>query len=145
MDGLPEVAAASVALLVSYLQIAGSKAAESLGEKLGDGSVGKLRAFYDWMRGRVADEPDGQASLDILESNPSSETRQAVVADVVARIAEADDEFATELQERVADVQSDPDLAFVRITDVGIVALGGDVKIRGRHVSGRDMYIRGEG
>ncbi|MGB9870629.1 MAG: hypothetical protein ACPLYD_03105 [Anaerolineae bacterium] len=100
-----QIAAAAAALLGPYL----AKAGEALAKKAGEAAWAKVEALYQAIRRKFAADRDdyAQKTLQRLEEQPSSEARQAALADVLAEKAQADPAFARQLAALVGEAGED--------------------------------------
>ncbi|MGC9084548.1 MAG: hypothetical protein ACP5ME_15410 [Anaerolineae bacterium] len=100
-----QIAAAAAALLGPYL----AKAGEALAKKAGEAAWAKVEALYQAIRRKFAADRDdyAQKTLQRLEEQPSSEARQAALADVLAEKAQADPAFARQLAALVGEARED--------------------------------------
>jgi hypothetical protein len=102
---IAQIAITAAALLAPYLVKAGEAAAKKAGETAWE----KVESLYQAMRGKFAADEDDYAekTLQRLEEQPTSEVRQASLADILTEKAEADPTFARELAQLVQDTAQD--------------------------------------
>jgi len=100
-----QIATAAAALLAPYL----AKAGEAAAKKAGEAAWEKVEALYQAIRRKFAADKDdyAQKTLERLEAQPTTETRQTALADVLAEKAQADPEFAQELARLVQGAAQD--------------------------------------
>jgi hypothetical protein len=98
--------ALAIGLLTPYLRQAGTQAAQKLGQDAAS-EVEKLLAL---VRKKFAADQDSYASetLARLEAQPSTESRQRALADVLAEKAAADPGFRTQLEGVLQSAQANP-------------------------------------
>ena len=137
-----ELAAAAVALLVPYLGQIGGHLAGRVATDLTEAVMGRLDRLYERVQARLAGDA-GQRALDRLRERPDDQLRQASLQDVLAEALEDDPRFAAELTTMIRDIRSlAPNLTQVNIQSSGAVATGGgDVRMTGDTVAGRDITI----
>jgi hypothetical protein len=137
-------AAAAVALLVPYLGQLGGHLAGRVATELTEAVMARLDRLYDRIKARFAGDRAGGRALQRLEEQPEDRLRQASLQDLLAETLEADPRFAAELAAMVAEIRAmAPTLAVtqVNISQSGATALGGDVRLSGDTVAGRDLTI----
>ena len=136
-------AAAAVALLVPYLGQLGGHLAGRVATELTEAVMARLDRLYDRVKARFAGDRAGQRALQRLEEHPDDPLRQASLQDVLAETLEADPRFATELAAMVRDIRAlAPTLTQVNVSESGAIATGGgDVRMSGEQVAGRDITI----
>jgi hypothetical protein len=135
-------AAAAVALLVPYLGQLGGHLAGRVATELTEAVMARLDRLYDRVKARFTDDRAGRRALQRLEEEPEDRLRQASLQDVLAETLEADPRFADELAAMVAEIRAmAPTLTQVNISQSGATALGGDVRMSGDTVAGRDITI----
>jgi hypothetical protein len=137
-------AAAAVALLVPYLGQLGGHLAGRVATELTEAVMARLDHLYDRIKARFAGDRAAGRALQRLEERPQDQLRQASLHDVLAEAVEADPRFAAELTEMVGKIQAmAPTLAMtqVNVSESGATALGGDVRMSGETVAGRDITI----
>jgi hypothetical protein len=138
------LATSAATLLAPYLLRGLDQAAGGLADSLGDAALDKLRQLHQWLRAKVAGKP-AEPALDRLERDPENERYRVAfeveLADLIEAESAARSGFAETLERLVAEARQAAGPAFNQVSDVGIVA-GGDVTLRGRYVSGRDMQVR---
>ncbi len=102
---ITQITAAAAALLGPYL----AKAGEAAAKKAGEAAWAKVEALYQAVRRKFAADRDdyAQKTLQRLEEQPTSEARQAALADVLAEKAQADPTFARELARLVGEAGQD--------------------------------------
>ena len=100
-----QIATAAAALLAPYL----AKAGEAAAKKAGEAAWEKVEALYQAIRRKFAADKDdyAQKTLERLEAQPTTETRQTALADVLAEKAQADPGFAQELARLVQGAAQD--------------------------------------
>src|SRR5262245_3965659 len=84
----------AVTLLAPYLTKAADKAAETLGEK----AVEAVGTLYCFLKQKFSREPGAAEALNDLEEEPSDADRQAALRRQIAKVAEQDPDFASNLQ-----------------------------------------------
>jgi hypothetical protein len=137
-------AAATVALLVPYLGQLGGHLAGRVATELTEAVMVRLDHLYDRIKARFSGDRAAGRALQRLEERPQDQLRQASLQDVLAEAVEADPRFAAELAEMVGKIQAmAPTLAMtqVSISESGATAFGGDVRMSGETVAGRDITI----
>lgn len=135
-------AAAAVALLVPYLGQLGGHLAGRVATELTEAVMVRLDHLYDRIKARFAGDRAAGRALQRLEERPQDQLRQASLQDVLAEALEADPRFAAELAAMVAEIRTmAPTLTQVSISQSGATALGGDVRMSGETVAGRDITI----
>lgn len=132
---------AVVSLLVSYFKQAAGKLAERAGDAVADAALPKLKALYERVRARLAPDSYEGALLDGVQAQPDEPGRQEILKAELSKILKDDQQFASELERLVGEVQQAGSVQ-IAATDTGIVA-GRDVSLHGRFVAGRDMRVNG--
>ncbi|MCS7179398.1 MAG: hypothetical protein N0A03_09045 [Anaerolineae bacterium] len=94
-----EIVLQAAALIGAYLAVAAGAAAQKIGEAFGEKAVRAAENLLHLIRRKFAADGDAyaQETLRRLEAQPTSEARQAALADVLAEKAETDPDFAREL------------------------------------------------
>jgi hypothetical protein len=136
------VAAAVVALLVPYLRHMGDRAADNMGDALGEAAMVKLAGLYRQVKARMASQPVAARALEDLEQRPSDDHCRVVFQGALADLMRSEPAFARALRRLVDDSARVGSPALARIADSGAVTLRGDITIRGQNVAGRDLTIR---
>jgi hypothetical protein len=115
-----QLGTAAVAVLAPYLTSlagkVGERVAETVAGKAATGTSGVVEALYDAVRRKFAadGDKDAQGALTSLEAKPDSESRQAVMAEVLADKARADEGFGDELSNLVQQAARDqPTMQFL--------------------------------
>lgn len=135
-------AAAAVAVLVPYLGQLGGHLAGRVATELTEAVMARLDHLYDRIKARFAGDRAAGRALQRLEERPQDQLRQASLQDMLAEALEADPRFAAELAAMVAEIRTmAPTLTQVSISQSGATALGGDVRMSGETVAGRDITI----
>jgi hypothetical protein len=131
------LAATTVGLIAGYI----SRHQTQLVDQVGDAVVGRLGALHDWVRGLLRREPGAGAALERLEDDPADARRQGMVEFALSQLIERDDVLAGELAALVTAVDEERPGAVAQITQSGAVAVGGDVRMSGTYVAGRDLTV----
>jgi hypothetical protein len=134
------LAATTVSLIAGYV----SRHQTQLVDQVGDAVVGRLGALHDWVRGLLRRQPGAGAALERLEEEPADARRQGMVEFALSQLIERDDVLARELTDLVAAVDEQRPGAVAQITQItqsGAVAVGGDVRMKGTYVAGRDLTV----
>lgn len=138
MDPVSLAAAAVVPFLVTYAQHLAGVAGKVVDEAVTD----RLRAVWNAVKKRFADDPQADGALTRLADEPDNPRRQAAVEDHLDEQIQLDPAFAAELARLVGDVERTTMISDAVIRDSGAVAMGGDVTITaGGHGAGRDVTI----
>lgn len=100
-----QIAMTAVAIIAPYLGQAGEAMAKTAGEK----AWGKVEALYQAIRRKFAADKDdyAQKTLERLEAEPTADTRQTALADVLAEKAKSEPSFAQELARLVTGAAQD--------------------------------------
>jgi hypothetical protein len=130
------LAMTAVSLLAGYL----SRHGNELVDRIGDAAVNRLGSLYSWVRDHLRQEPSAGAALEGLERAPADARRQGSVEFALTQLIERDTALAGQLAELVKAV-NDENRAAIKITESGAVAVGGDVRLDGTYVAGRDLTI----
>ncbi len=138
-------AAAAVALLVPYLGHIGGHLVGRVATELTEAVMARLDRLYDRVKAKFVGDRTGQRALQRLEERPDDQLRQASLQDVLAETLEGDPRFAAELTAMIRDIRAlAPNLTQVNINESGATAVGGgDVRMTGDTVAGRDITIDG--
>lgn len=129
------LAGTAVSLLVGYL----SRHRDELVDRVGDAATNQLAKLYGWVKDHLHREPRAGAILDGLEQEPADARRQGAVEFALTQLIDRDAALAQQLAELMAAVGDESKAATTQITDSGAVALGGDVRLAGTYVAGRDL------
>jgi hypothetical protein len=102
---IQQTAAAAAAILAPYL----AKVGEEFSKKIGEGAYKKLASLYEAIKSKfIADKDEfAQKTLERLEAQPTTESRQAALADVLVEKAQADGKFADNLGNLTKDAAAD--------------------------------------
>jgi hypothetical protein len=130
----PTVAATAASLIASG-------ALTHAGEQVGDAAGRKVRELYQAVKSKLARDPYHAAALERVEESPDDARRVRHLEDAVAESMESDPSFGL-LVERL--VREAAGLRVIQATDSGAVA-GGDIRLTGDNVAGRDLHIGGAG
>lgn len=137
------IATAAVSLLFPFFSQLAGKMTERIGEGLGDAAMDRLRRLYETVRDRLTGDRFAGEALEGMRQQPESERDQGAVQYALARTIEEDPQFGETLQRLIEEAQRSVGPSVGQVSESGIVALGGDVNLRGTNVAGRDMKIEG--
>ncbi|MDP9207967.1 MAG: hypothetical protein M3O65_05615, partial [Actinomycetota bacterium] len=105
----------------------------------------RLDRLYDRLKARFAGDGTGRLALERLAEQPEDPRRQASLQHVLAQALETDPRFAAELVAMVGEIRAAaPALTMtqVNVSQSGATAAGGgDVRMSGETVAGRDITI----
>jgi hypothetical protein len=142
MDPL-SLATAAVSLIVPVLGRAAGHIANRVGDDLGEAVTARLERLYEAIKARLAPGSYADGALQRLEEQPDNERRKAALQDGLTELIEADPAFGKELLELIRAAEAAGGREVVQIMDAGAISIGGDVKMRGTNVAGRDMTVQG--
>ncbi len=126
------LATAAVAVLSPYLK----KVAEKAAEKVGDLAVEATEKLFGFLKGKLGGRPAAAEALADVEKAPADADALGALRVQLRKLAEADEEFRTELAKRLAD----PALAAaVRATQTSTV-IGDNNK--GAQVAGNSNVVK---
>lgn len=114
-----QIATSVVSLLAPYL----AKISEGAAQKAGESAWEKTKAIYQAIVSKFNKDEYAKQTLKRLEEKPETESRQRALVDVLAEKAEADSEFAEELNRLMKDTTQGQELSQF-LTQV----YGGEVK-----------------
>jgi hypothetical protein len=135
-----QLAGGAVALLLPFLPWLTEKLTEHAADRAVTSALPAVRRLYGAVKERLAPGTYGGSQLAGVEEHPEREgRRQALVSALAEAIAE-DEAFAAEVARLVADARAAVG-AGTHIHVEGPMALGGDVRMQGRNVAGRDLII----
>jgi hypothetical protein len=137
------LATAAVSLLVPFFQRVGGRLAERVGQDLGDAAMSKLDRLYEAVRGRLAGDRFATGVLETVREQPDSERDQGALQLALAQAVESDPSFGHTLATLIEEVKAAGGPNVAQVSDAGVVAIGGNINIRGTNVAARDMTISG--
>jgi hypothetical protein len=135
-----QLAGSAVALLLPFLPWLTEKLTEHAADRAVASALPAVRRLYGAVKEHLAPGTYGGSQLAGVEEHPDREgRRQALVSALAEAIAE-DEAFATEVARLVADARTAVG-AGTHIHVEGPMAMGGDVRMQGHNVAGRDLII----
>jgi len=103
MDPITSLAASAVAVLTPYLAEAGKEFAKEAGKA----ALGKIGAFYDFLKQRFQDHPTAKGALDDLKANPDDEDAQAALRVQIKKLVNADPAMVKTIQQMLGEMKQD--------------------------------------
>jgi hypothetical protein len=122
------LAASAAALLAAFLGSVGSRA--------GTAAVGALERLYWGVKAAVAGQGQAETALDQLAARPDDPGRLISLQTALEQLIKDDPSLKSSLEPLVDDAST---AGAVRISDAGVVALHGNVTIKGDQVAARDF------
>jgi hypothetical protein len=134
------LATLAVGALARY---AGSKVVSLAGRATDEAVDDRLDRLYEIVRTSLRRDRLGERTLRDLEGDPDDSRKQRRLEMALEGMIEDDAKFARKLETILNDLANRPPTSGIVMRDVGPVALGGDVTMKGRNVAGRDLRIGG--
>lgn len=129
------LAATAVGILGPFLGKIGEGSLTRIGESITEKGLEPISRLYEAIKSRFQGDSYATAILDGAEEPGSSPARLDAVRAVLTEILEKDAEFATDIDELVAEARA---TKATQITDSGASA-GRDINLSGKYVAGRDI------
>jgi len=76
-----------------------------------------------------------------LEKTPTDARRQGAVELALTQLVERNTELAEELAALLKAIEDEGQITSTHVTESGAVAIGGDVRLEGTYVAGRDLTM----
>jgi protein involved in polysaccharide export with SLBB domain len=105
------------------------------GDNVGEVAA-RIKRLIGRIRSALSSAGHDASTVDRLIDEPASKSRQAVVTGLLAQAIEDSPELEEWLRPMVNDLR-----VTAKINNAGAVAVGGEVKLSGRYVAGRDLRI----
>jgi hypothetical protein len=131
------LAVTAISLVTGYL----TRRRDDLVDRAGDGVIDRLGSLYQWIREKLRHEPSAQAAFAALEEEPADARRQGAAEFALTQLVERNTELAGQLAALLQAIEDESPGTLTQITESGAVAIGGDVRIEGTYVAGRDLTI----